>query len=927
MDSAEPQPRSPNATQVERRASLETRWFPRLRAWLLGYDVFISYRHFDGLGYAMALQNRLKARDLAVFRDVQELPAGSPLEGWIRKALARSRMLVVVATSRARDEQSWVAREVAAFPKGRPIVAIRFDAGASTWPALMAVERKWVPEEMKALDPPQPSDRVVDEIEGARTFARVNFLGRLSVAAVAVALATLAWGVWHEATARAIEAERARVEKASAEGRRYAAESEATRTGAPSQLPRSLAAALRAVAAEDGLESARALRRALALTPPLMARQSIDCTPDLVSWSEDTIAVAGWSGASYAACIIDRAHGRPPRTIKLAYWPTAIAVRGQLVAIGTRGFGEEGALLLLDAWTDTPRCPAVPGNFRSLAISEDGSRVVTVEWSGTIARIALQTCARTPLDDVAAIKRIPELERSAELSSSGDYLIVSSKQDQSIYRLSERKLVPVVTKPRDPGGARPVVLRDLFVFSSLGRVEGISLPGTLPQWSVPSAPVASLAFKNGILLIHTNAGTALTVSPRNGGPLGPTSQVSGSPPKWGSELSSTGRDLITVDQDPGGASHTARLWDRVTGSEVARLFHTTSTWAVLEGPAGSYITIGNDHEVRFWGDIHRVEPEISLSEAVVALDLDGAHVAIAGGKQLSIWSAADGELERAVAFDSEVMAVSLHGDALVVGTSTGLFDWHWKDARARPVPGRTWPFHAVAVAMDRFCEELNAVAIDGKGNGIRYRRSQPERVESLHYANPGQSHLLAPNASGALSVCADAVAIALFGGVAFASLSGRPVPAFAPTYYQLRAIAFAPGGWLALSSDVRPKDSFRNPDPALEIVWPASNQRSRITLALDGYQSGIAIDPTGSAIAISVGTIVQVWAAPAEGAPVQQLLHQIELPWPVYGLRYARQGELWVIGEKRVRRIVLDSKRNAIEARRRLGDLLLADAN
>ena len=53
-------------------ARLELGVLLRLRKALLGYDFFISYRHGDGLGYALALENELSRRNFVCFRDARE---------------------------------------------------------------------------------------------------------------------------------------------------------------------------------------------------------------------------------------------------------------------------------------------------------------------------------------------------------------------------------------------------------------------------------------------------------------------------------------------------------------------------------------------------------------------------------------------------------------------------------------------------------------------------------------------------------------------------------------------------------------------------------------------------------------------------------------------------------------------------------------
>lgn len=88
--------------------------FQRLRARYLGFDFFISYAHADALGYAMALENSLRALDFSCFRDAREMPLGSYVRETIKLALSRSRVLIVVATKGA-TTSTWVAEEVATF--------------------------------------------------------------------------------------------------------------------------------------------------------------------------------------------------------------------------------------------------------------------------------------------------------------------------------------------------------------------------------------------------------------------------------------------------------------------------------------------------------------------------------------------------------------------------------------------------------------------------------------------------------------------------------------------------------------------------------------------------------------------------------------------------------------------------------------------
>ncbi|MEM6930518.1 MAG: TIR domain-containing protein [Myxococcota bacterium] len=107
------------STRRPRSASAGHSWTWRLRvlarAWW-GYDFFLSHAHADGKAYTTRLQERLEARDFAVFRDASELHGGESLLSVIRAVLRRTRCLVVVGT-RASVDRPWVAREIEAFTR------------------------------------------------------------------------------------------------------------------------------------------------------------------------------------------------------------------------------------------------------------------------------------------------------------------------------------------------------------------------------------------------------------------------------------------------------------------------------------------------------------------------------------------------------------------------------------------------------------------------------------------------------------------------------------------------------------------------------------------------------------------------------------------------------------------------------------------
>lgn len=164
----------------------------RLRNRLLGYDIFISYSHSDGLGYAMALENRLKAIDLVCFRDAREMPVRSRLDDAIDEALTRSQMLVVIGTEGA-VSSAWVGHEVHTFSYfERPVFVI--DVGGviranQPWPNVAGLV--FHPEDATTVRGAMPSDHTVSAIDHAIKFRKRSQIGRWVLTATLVIVGAL----------------------------------------------------------------------------------------------------------------------------------------------------------------------------------------------------------------------------------------------------------------------------------------------------------------------------------------------------------------------------------------------------------------------------------------------------------------------------------------------------------------------------------------------------------------------------------------------------------------------------------------------------------------------------------------------------------------------------------------------------------------
>src|SRR4029078_3204778 len=89
---------------------------------IFGYDFFISYTWADGSKYAHSLYEKIKAQGFTVFLDEEEYPRGDNWNLLGRRALKKTRQLILVATPRV-HQSAPVLKELTAFAStGRRVV-------------------------------------------------------------------------------------------------------------------------------------------------------------------------------------------------------------------------------------------------------------------------------------------------------------------------------------------------------------------------------------------------------------------------------------------------------------------------------------------------------------------------------------------------------------------------------------------------------------------------------------------------------------------------------------------------------------------------------------------------------------------------------------------------------------------------------------
>lgn len=188
----------------------------RLRAYVWGYDFFISYQWSSGGSYASALAAALRGHGFECFLDRSEFAVGDAWKAEAYAALRATQRLIVVATPGAVTESDEVEREVLRFIRfNRRIIVIAFERnfteverGSLRVLAHMSTDALHVIE-MASVEG-NPSSSTIDQLAHAHEVLRRRSLrARLVLGTVLVlsALLVVSTGLGLFAYARSIKAE------------------------------------------------------------------------------------------------------------------------------------------------------------------------------------------------------------------------------------------------------------------------------------------------------------------------------------------------------------------------------------------------------------------------------------------------------------------------------------------------------------------------------------------------------------------------------------------------------------------------------------------------------------------------------------------------------------------------------------------------
>ncbi|WP_164000059.1 toll/interleukin-1 receptor domain-containing protein [Pyxidicoccus caerfyrddinensis] len=890
----------PGAAAAPPSQPLETGFFARLRAWLFGYDVFISYKRKDGLSYALALEHHLRSQDLACFRDVTEISPSGDFPEQIERALRRSQLLIVVGTPLAADpaEGKWVRREIETYLKHRTrVIVINVDGTVTpeTWPGLAG--KTWLVESAQQLDPPAPADEVLRRIESEKDFTGRNTLARWSVAGLSALLVLL---VAVAAGFQARAAESARV----AEAQALAATADGVRRGRPAAPDLAVRLGLEALRKHQGLLMEEPLRAALTVLTPLLADIQTDCTPHVAALDGTGRFLA--IGKSERLCVVDLRQRKVVLTHPLEVLEDIMELAfdrdGALVA-ATRQFPAAGTRIRVlegTRWSERPPIH-LQVEVTRMALSADGRWMAVGTGEGHVAVMARHPDGGVAFEGFINPGATPHKAISAlGFDERGESLLVGSGSALEVWRNragTQPQCIwgePLSEDDVPPGAAPPAVFdsrRELFISAYRGMIGIRRLSDGALLQQLPLARVDALAVTSrGWLLAHTADGLykawhqpkQLFVQADG---LGfHEAYLTGTLPA-GDRLpvSADGHRLLAVHRMSGGTEHWASLLDIGSGEEVARFYHPQYIWHFFSlGPGSSGVTAASDGRVRIWGDLLSRQGRTShlLAEVATAVaDREAARAVVATrtrflpqGTDIELW-----DLRSAARLTALHVAGAVQALRLREGTDGGI-DIATRDA----LWGSTgWPGGEPQKRLDfpaasGGCSRQAALARGSDALAVSVGRGRL-------FAGSGQA-LTPLDVKDLPASCAESLVLAPDGRTLAASfmspggpevvvvdVSAAKVLMRTRTAYLVRSMAFSANGHtLALASAVKPPSRLLNPLPAIE-VWsvPERKLRASRTMSGTGGLSAVCLDDAGTLVGLPEGAVAEVWELDAPGGELR----------------------------------------------------------
>lgn len=557
-------------------------WFENTKASIGGFDFFISYAHDDAREYGLSLADSLANLDFTCFIDRSELPPGEKLSASLQSALRRSRTLILVDTTGARQSK-YVKLEVELFLEfDRKIVPIGFGNDLPQhWPELAGIVH--LDEAVAALGAGKPTDTVLGGIKNSYQFTRRKVIRRrlLSVLTtvffvLSVALVWQGWRVYEEA-----------------------------------QRTREAVIISGAVASPDPLTSALLLTE---LSPDRMPRDAV---------------VVGHEIAK---------RGFPERVLLGPKAPIDRVTVGNNGTIGAVASGR--AYLWLNGYSERPHELGLAG-VMDIAFGPNGTRAIAIGGQGVVIANGDEVLELLPVDldegsvDTVAFSSDGKLLIASGSSTGGQRVEAGWVR---VWRLLSDKTTPLVF----PDHVGRISCADLSPNNELLATSGVFGPVKLWRLDSPSRPIT--VFEHGTCAKFSPQGSKIAIA-FNGGEVeihpidteGPIVTVG----RLGRHndgvaylsFSADGQWLVTGSYD-----QTARVWNLVDPDRPTRVVeHDAFVKYVEFDPKGTWVLSRTIDEVRLFHRQDRLSEKLLRGPRVseVHFGLDGRGI-VSGGQDGSV---------------------------------------------------------------------------------------------------------------------------------------------------------------------------------------------------------------------------------------------------------------------------------------------------
>jgi len=956
MDASEPA-----SPETEPTWQVETGWFARLRAWLFGYDIFISYKREDGLSYAVALEDRLHDLDYACFRDRTEIPPSGNFRKIIERALRRSRLLVVIGSPVATDpvRAEWVRREIETYQQYRShIIVVNIDGAvdAETWPGIS--EKVWINETATALEQGKPEENIVHGITQSIRFKKRNRLARWTVTSAVSAIAMLALAaIGFLARSEYISSTLA-----------MAAESELIRIQRPARLYQSAELAARAASRYRSFATHSALQNALRIMPPLLADIEIPCGPKYTARSPDNRFLA--VGESWKLCIVDL----DKRELVESYDYYSLPATDSFDSISGIRFSPDGMQLTVsmniiprgsrfrsyetDSWKESGNI-ALNVNVTTFEYTPNSQYLLVGTEDGQVVYYRAHDPAPSNRPARILSTHSGKIERLL-VDPSRDRLLVSGKNALEAWSLSTLN-DPVRTWHRPMGTASipfsvqlPMLIdqRRGYLIAAYDDVieiresDSFELRQTIPMTDVDALFLAD----DASLIAHSKDGYFKTWKPpRPPLPVSPgtvlqpyvnpvTPLITGDLPT-GDTLAATpdGDTLIAFHRQPASTESWGSLMSVSSGREVGRVFHKARIWQYFQDSTGtSAITIGADNHIRFWGDLRGLYKETRHIEDVEMATISGNEEQAAFSTQpllpfwsdIEIWSINELKPVASHRFKGSTLAIGFTGpQSLLVAHSNKLYSWNPTSPNKGSLTELA-TFPELGLGCQRaatFSSDADRFVVTaGRGEFWTYTGGSFSKLElAARNRQCPSSVQLSP--SGRL------LAVAYPSQVVVHDLASSSILFEIPTRYLSRSIAFDDADQLvAIAASDKPGSDYLNPEGSIR-VWSIPGKRELIDHNLDAQSSlfnDICLNDSGDKLAVTSDGLLTIWNLVQGSNPAMSLRTSIELA--TGAIPYCRfsndSNTVYVVTSHGMEKYSIDLDEMVSDMEHRLGPLLEQDS-